>query len=217
MASGSGIEVRNSPNYADRFYYLVGYGQGQHLKDVGQWGDPIWTVGFTQSGSAPAYLEGCFPKSELVHTSSDTFVPIGAIKIGDKISSWDMEHKKIQYTAVSGIHKYTVNEIMCFNNAMRVSSSHPLMVMEVRKDGMFVPMWTVAFNVNVGDYVIGAGGKLVTIKSKNKHWYGTGTEVLNLSTDSGVPFLVGNCIVRADNATDNITRVNTPITQKLTA
>jgi len=160
---------------------------------------------------------GCFPKSELVHTSPYNCVPIGTLKIGDKISSWDVEQKKAQCTAVTEIHKYTVMEIICFNNAMRVSFSHPLMVMEIGKNGVFTPKWKAALDVNVGDCVVGADGKLITIKTKSNHWYDAGMEVLNLSTDSGVPFLVGNCVVKAENARDNVEWADTPITQKLIA
>jgi hypothetical protein len=161
------------------------------------------------------YFTGCFPKSELIHTDSNERVPIGSLKVGDKISSWDVERQKKQSTAVTEIHKYTVMDIICFNNVMRVSSSHPLMVMESGENGMFMPKWKAAYDVNAGDSVVGTDGKLVTIKSKSKRWYGAGIEVLNLSTDSGVPFLVGNCVVRAENAHDNLEWADAPITQKL--
>ena len=36
----------------------------------------------------------------------------------------------------------------------------------------------------------------------------TGTEVLNLSTDSGVPFLVGCYVVRAESTIDDIENVH---------
>jgi len=162
-------------------------------------------------------LVSCFPKSELVNTGYNTHVPIGSLKVGDKISSWDTELKKEKCTAVTGIHKYTVTEIMCFNNAMRVSSSHPLMVMESNDNGILIPKWKVAIEVNVGDCVVGAGGKLKTIETKSRHWYDTGIEVLNLETDSGVPFLVGNFVVKAENAQDNIEWADSPVTQKLIA
>ncbi|MDR2728473.1 MAG: hypothetical protein LBB56_05015, partial [Chitinispirillales bacterium] len=90
------------------------------------------------------YMSGCFPESELVHTYSDAYAPIGSLKVGDIISSWNAEQKKTQYTAVTGIHKYMVNDIMCFNNAMRVSSSHPLMVVESGENGILIPKWKVA-------------------------------------------------------------------------
>ena len=161
------------------------------------------------------YFTGCFPKSELVHTKADACVPIGSLKVGNKIGSWDVERKKPQDTAVTAIHKYTVNDIVCFNNAMRVSSSHPLMVMEREVNGIVTPKWKVAFDVRVGDCVVGADGKWFTIKSKSRHWHDAGIEVLNLSTENGVPFMVGKCVVRAENATDNIEWADAPITQKL--
>ena len=167
-------------------------------------------------GVQKIYMSGCFPENELIHTCSDAYVPIGSLKVGDKISSWDVERKKLQCTAVTGIHKYTVNDIFCFNNSMRVSSTHPLMVVEY-ENGIHTPKWKVAFDVNVGDCVVGAGGKLVAIKSKKRHWYNTGTEVLNLSTDSGDTFLAGNCVVRAENAQDNIEWADAPVTQKFAA
>ena len=179
----------------------------------------VMKIHYTQyehnSGVMKIYQSGCFPKSELVLTCFDTYVPIGSLKVGDKISSWDVEQKKVQYTAVTGIHKYVVNDIMRFNNDMRVSASHPLMVMESNENGIFTPKWKVAYDVSIGNFVVGAGGKLIAVKAKNRRWYSAGTEVLNLSTDSGVPFLVGNFVVRAENAQDSIELSDTPATQKL--
>ena len=168
------------------------------------------------SGVQKIYMSGCFPETELVHTCSDACVPIGSLKVGDKISTWDVERKKLQHTAVTGIHRYTVNDIFCFNNSMQVSSTHPLMVVESKND-ILMPKWKVAFDVKVGDSMVGADGKLIAVTTKSRHWYSTGTEVLNLSTDNGAPFLVGNCVVRAENAQDHIVWADTPLTQKLAA
>jgi len=164
------------------------------------------------------YMTGCFPKSELVQIRSDEWVPIGSLRIGDKISSFDLEKKKNKFTAVTGIHKYSVNDIICFNNAIKVSSSHPLMIMERDQNGNFSPKWKVAFDIIIGDYIFSADGKLTVVKTKNRHWHPAfGIEVLNLSTDSGVPFLVGNFVVRAENTKDNTKWADTPLTQKLAA
>jgi hypothetical protein len=170
---------------------------------------PIWWAG---PGFTPVWLAGCFPKSELVHIKSDEYAPIASLKIGDKISSWDINRKKAQFTKVTIINQYTVNEIICFNGNMRVSSSHPLLVVETR---MLAPKWKVSTDVNIGDYIVGVDGKLSIIKSKSKHWYDTGIKVLNLATDNGDPFIVGGCIVRAENANDGIEYADTPITQQL--
>nr|AGS51704.1 hypothetical protein [uncultured bacterium contig00032] len=168
-------------------------------------------------GALAVYRVGCFPASEPVHTCSDMYAPIGSLKTGDKIGSWDVEKKKMRCTAVTKIHKYTVNDILCFNKIMRVSASHPLMVMESVEKGIVIPAWKVAFDVKVGDCVVGTDGKLTAIKTKSRHWYNDGIEVLTLSTDDGVPFLVGNCVVRAENAQDGIGWANAPVTQKLAA
>ncbi|MDR2727848.1 MAG: hypothetical protein LBB56_01860, partial [Chitinispirillales bacterium] len=77
--------------------------------------------------------------------------------------------------------------------------------------------WKVAFDVNVGCRVVGTDGKFITIMSKTRHWYDDGIEVLNLSTDCGAPFMVGGCVVRAENAIDNIELADTHVTQKLLA
>ncbi len=73
------------------------------------------------------------------------------------------------------------------------------------------------FEVKVGDCIIGFGGKLTEVKTKSRHWYNDGIEVLTLSTDNGAPFLVGNCVVRAENAKDNIGWVDTHKIPKLAA
>jgi len=163
------------------------------------------------------FIAGCFPKSELVHITSDVRVPIGSLKVGDKISSWDIINNKLQYTEITKIHKYTVMDIICFNGSMRVSSSHPVMIMERELNGTIVTKWKAAFDIKVGDCVVGDGGKIINIYSRNYNWYDDGIEVLNLSTDVGVPFVVGNFVVRANNAKDNIVWADTLVTQKLIA
>jgi|GEM_PF-6183063 len=162
-------------------------------------------------------VAGCFPKSELVHTNPDTYVPIGSLNVGDKIFSWDEEYRKPQYTAITKIHKYKVYGITCFNNNMWVSLCHPLMVIENKEKNILIPKWKIAHEINVGDYLIGTNGKYIPVKSKIHREYPLGTEVLSLSTDSGLPFMVGDCVVRAENAQDSIILANTPITQKLFA
>ncbi|MCL2006063.1 MAG: hypothetical protein FWG73_07835 [Planctomycetaceae bacterium] len=197
-----GMAVRNSYETAfNPCYSLSGFGEGTpvYASDIGSTACVLNMAGHPQ-----VYWVGCFPKTELVHVATDSCVPIGSLNVGDKISSWDVEREKMQYTAVTGIHVYTVTEIICFNNDMWVSCSHPLLVMEAGESGVLTPKWKVAFDVNVGDYVIGSDGKLAAIKSKSKHWSDAGMEVLNLSTDSGSPFLVRNCVVRAENAHDNL-------------
>jgi len=189
-------------------------------------GDAVWFatrgVGGAVWIAAPGvgravWAAGCFPESEFVHAVADMRIPIGEIKVGNKISSWDAEKKKAQFTAVTDIHEYKVWEIICFNNVIRVSSSHPLMVIESGEDGIFTQKWKVASNVNVGDCLVGTNGKHITVKSRGYHWYDSGMKVLNLSTDSGVPFLVGDCVVRAENAMDNLEWVGALLPEKLIA
>jgi hypothetical protein len=176
---------------------------------------PVMRCGPNTLDATPVLLAGCFPKFELVQTDADGSVPIGALKVGDKISSWDMDQKKRGTTAITEIHKYTITEIICFNKAMWVSVTHPILVMEVKENGFFIPKWKVAFDVNIGDLVVGYDGRYSIIKSKSRRWYDVGIEVLNLSTDSGLPFLVGNFVVRSDNARDNIEWADTALTQRL--
>jgi len=178
---------------------------------------PVFQAGAGYPGSQPVFQAGCFPKSELVNITFDEHIPIGSLKVGDKISTWDMEQGKVRYTVVTEIHKYTIKEIISFNNIMQVSSSHPIMIMEGKENGILIPKWKVAFDINIGDCVVGSNGKYFTVKKKSRYWYTAGIEVLNLSTDNGVPFLIGNIVVRADNARDNVNWSDAPITQKLIA
>lgn len=177
----------------------------------------IYLTSYESNARVKIYMAGCFPKSEFVHTPAGTRILIGALKVGDKISSWNVERKKTQCTVVTDIHKYTVNDIMCINDIMRVSSTHPLMVLGNGDEGILTPKWKVAYDVKVGDCFIGDGGKLVAVKTKSRHWYNDGMEVLNLSTDSGAPFVVGNCVVRAENARDGMAWADAPLTRKLVA
>ena len=67
-----------------------------------------------------------------------------------------------------------------------------------------VSKWKLARDVNIGDHVLGVGGVSIVMKSKKEYWINDGINVLNLDTDSGLPFIVGGCIVRANNAIDKI-------------
>lgn len=193
------------PNTADMCVYEAGPNTAQQT---------LFQAG-PNTGRYTIFIAGCFLKSELVQINSDTYIPIGLLKMGDRISSWDIEYRKAKCTSVTEIHKYRVMQIVCFNNSLQVSSSHPIMVMENEERGVFIPKWKVAYDVNIGDQIVGTDGKFITIRSNSTHWYNGGIEVINLSTDNGVPFSVRNCIVRAENAKNRIDWANTPITQKL--
>jgi len=211
---GTGIYQTGGPEFGTGIYWTGGpeFGMGVYWTGPGQ-GMGVYVTGPGQGRGV--YLTGCFPQSEFVQTSSETRIPIGSLKVGDKIYSWDVERQKKQYTAVTKIHKYTVMDLIHFNNDLWVSSCHPLLVMEKEENCIFTPKWKAAYDVNVGDCIVGADGKLTIIKSKSRRWFDAGIEVLNLSTDCGAPFLVGNCVVRADNAHDSLEWADTPITQKL--
>lgn len=158
----------------------------------------------------------CFPKSELVHTASNERTPIGALRIGDRVCSWDAERKKANYTEVTRVHENVVNEVMCFNNVMRVSLNHPMMVMERSETGIFNAKWKASHDVSVGDYLVGADGRSIAVKSKKSQWFNDGIEVVNLSTADGLPFVVGNYVVRADNyIADGIAWADAPMSQKI--
>jgi len=178
---------------------------------------PVWNAGQMWTGSVPVWYAGCFPKSEMVHTTNDGYAPIGSLKAGDKISSWDSISKKTLYTAVTEIHEYRVSEIVCFNGSMNVSLCHPLLVIEKPENGLVMPKWKVAGDVETGDCVAGHGGRNIIIKSRIKYKFKDKIEVLNLSTDGGLPFIAGGCVVRAENALDAVNWADSPITQKLLA
>ena len=165
----------------------------------------------------PVFNVGCFPKYELVYKNDNFFVPIGSLSIGDEISSWDIALRKKQYTVVTKIHEYTVHEIIDLNNNIHVSSSHPLMVIDRGVNGIFVPKWKVACDINVGDCIVGPNNKYIIVNSKDILWHNNGIRVLNLSTDGGIPFFVKNCLVRAENSQDDIKWTKTSVTQKLVA
>jgi hypothetical protein len=169
------------------------------------------------SNATPVLLAGCFPKSELVQTCAGEHIPIGSLKVGDKISSWNVEQKKKHITAVTEIHTYTITGLVCFNNAMWVSITHPLLVVEPSETGLLTPKWKAAYDVNIGDLAAGYDGRYSLITTKSNRWYDNGIEVLNLSTDCGVPFLVGNFVVRSDNAKDNIPWAEAALTLRLSA
>ena len=188
--------------------------------DAGQYHvgtSPVWDAGQYHVGARPVWFAGCFPKSEIVTMAHDGYMPIGSLKIGDIISSWDSISKKAIDTAVTEIHEYRVSEIVHFNDSVRVSFCHPLMVMEKSENGFMIPKWKVACDVEIGDYIVGYSGKSFAIKCKAMHKYSDRVEVLNLSTDSGMPFIVGGCVVRAENALDTIKWADSPITNKLLA
>jgi len=165
--------------------------------------------------SQAVYYAACFPKSELVHISQKESIPIGALKVGDKLISWDAECEKTLYTAVTEIHEYKVYDIFCINGNLKVSCSHPFMVMEISENGLLTPTWKISYDLKVGDIVVGSNGTLTTVDSKSRHWYTDGIKVLNLSTDCGAPFMVGGCVVKADNTIDKIKLSDAEMTQEL--
>ena len=161
------------------------------------------------------YLTGCFPKSELVNICSERYAPIGALNVGDKISCWNSALKKAQPTFVKGIHKYIVNDIIHINNTMRVSASHPLMVLEKDDSNILISKWKVALDLKMGDCLVSSDSQLIIVKSINRHWHEKGIEVINLSTDCGNPFIVKHMIARSQNAIDHLEWVGSTHTQKL--
>ena len=176
---------------------------------------PVCEAGYN-SNATPVCLTGCFPSKELIWIKPDEYIHIGSVKKGDKILSWDTINKKPLFTEVTNIHKYSVNEIMLFNNALQVSSSHPILTVEKLFCGeILVQKWKPSINVNVGEYIVGLDGQLVEIKTKSRHWYEKGMDVLNLSTDNELPFLVANCVVRAENATDMVEWHNGMVSERL--
>jgi len=168
-----------------------------------------------EAGAQNVFFVACFPKGELVQLSPDKYAPIGSIKAGDRLYSWDSQQKKARYTAATKVHTYKVHEIVCLNNALRVASSHPLMVFEKDAHGLLYPIWKAAYDVAIGDILAGMDGRYIVVKSKSIHWYDNAIEVLNLSTDSGTPFLIGGCVVRAKNTEDKLKWADAPVTQHL--
>jgi len=172
------------------------------------------TTGGWENGAMLVYYVGCFPASELVQISETEYAPIGSVKIGDKISAWDVENRKQRNTSVIGVNQYIVNEMVCINGSLCVSASHPLLVMG-ETNNLHTAYWKIAGEVSIGDCLIASNGESIAVYSKTKHWYDDGIEVINIATDNGEPFVVRNCIVRADNANDSLMRVNALVSRQM--
>jgi len=181
--------------------YSGGFGETVHVP-LGGFGDLV-------------SLSGCFPKSEPIQTTPFDCAPIGSIKTGDKLASWNTVQNKFQYTAVTNIHEYRVHEIIYLNKTIRVSSCHPMLVAERAESGLITLKWKAAFDVETGDCLLGCDGKIIEIRTKSRRWLSGGVDVINLSTDCGSPFFAGGFIVRAENAADNLAWADTPVTKKL--
>jgi len=167
-----------------------------------------------EAGAANVFFVACFPRGELVQLGPEDYVPIGGVKAGDKLFSWDVSRQRPHYTAVAKVHTHKVHEIVHLNGALRVASSHPLLAYENRR-GVMTPMWKAAYDVAIGDIVADTGGRAIPIRTKTIHWHDDAIEVVNLSTDGGEPFAVGGCVVRAENARDALRWADAPVTQHL--
>lgn len=157
----------------------------------------------------------CFPESELVNTVGNKYSTIASLKIGDKITSWNEELKKEHYTTVTGVYKYGVNEIMCLNGKITSSSTHPFLVMERNENGLLITKWKCAFDIKVGEFLVGASGDLTEVKTSTYTWYDKTVDVFNITTENGAPYMVRDCVVKSEHSKDNIEYSKARVTQKL--
>jgi len=173
------------------------------------------SVCISSSLTAPSvYWSGCFPSSELIQVEKEFFAPMGSLKIGDKICTSDIEKGRQGYTSIIAINKYEVNEMVYINKNIKTSSSHPFYIMEMNKNRLLIPVWKVAYDIMIGDYMVNIDGRLIEVFSKTGHFYANGIEVFNLGTANGDPYSVGGSVVRAENARmDKIDWCNLPRTQ----
>jgi hypothetical protein len=212
--AGFGNKVQISNHGFGRKVQVSSAGFGELVQvPPGGFGETVYVVpgGFGDLIS----ISGCFPKTELVFTGQNEYIPIASIKVGSKLFSWNAELKKPRYTAVSEIHEHKVYEIICLNGIMRVSSCHPLLIVEKTVSGLANLKWKAAYDVEVGDCLIGNNGNCILVQSKSIKWHASGIDVINLSTDCGSPFIVGGFVARADNADDNIGWADSLVTKKI--
>jgi hypothetical protein len=174
------------------------------------------STGGWDHGALGVFYIGCFPKSEYVMISRDDYVPIGSIDEGKKILSWDVEGGIAHYsTKVTNVNRYIVNEIICINGTLRVSSCHPLLAMRRTDKDLCLPQWIISHDIGVGDCLLTSDNQVIEVRSKKAFWYDKGIEVLSLETENGSPFVVSGCVVRADNANDDIGWADTPVYKHL--
>lgn len=170
-------------------------------------------------GAMEVYYVGCFPKSELVQVGGRSYRLIGSIKAGDKIRSWDARRdtnaRKTEFTKVTAVKTYLVNEMICINHSLRISPTHPVLARDARAQEAERYIWKTAYDICIGDALIDEAGKLITVKSKTAQWHDAGIEVLNLETEGGAAFAVRDIIVRAENASDSLMWMDTPLSRRL--
>ena len=91
-------QTHSSASYAQAVY--VTHSSASYAKAVYQthesasYAQAVYQTHESASYAQAVYYTQCFPKTELVHTSSDEYTPIGSLKVGDKLMSWDALQKK---------------------------------------------------------------------------------------------------------------------------
>jgi|GEM_PF-4841110 len=175
----------------------------------------IYETGFDYARMIIAFT-GCFPKTELIATRNKGYVPIGDIQKGEFVQTFNPTTKCNEYTKVTQIHTYRVNEIVLLNESLQISASHPVLVLERESQNeLEVQKWKVAMDILVGDSVFAGNGKLIDIHSKEVIWHESRIEVLNISTENKLPFIMQTFVVRSENAVDNIITSDSHLTKRL--
>ena len=131
----------------------------------------------------PIFMAGCFPKSALVHVSSNRLVPIESIQVGDILRSWDITQERPQSTVVTYIHHHLAPSLIRINGSFEVSSSQPLLTLENSDElTISIPHWVLAQDIALGNLILGLGGEPIAVRSKEINAIDNGIEVMNLST-----------------------------------
>jgi hypothetical protein len=172
------------------------------------------SVVFRALSGARVWISACFPLNEQVITGEGETKKIGCISKGDKIRSLDTVNYKPVKNVVTGVHNHIIYETVTINKCLTVSATHPLLVLENNEKGGAVFKWKAAFDLREGD-ILKTLTRRVAVSNVKIQWNDEGVKVINLSTDSGLPFCIKGVIAKADNDNTGLYWSNSPISQEL--
>ncbi|MBI2332260.1 MAG: Fe-S cluster assembly protein SufB [Chloroflexi bacterium] len=118
------------------------------------------TLIIVDEGASVHYVEGCFLEGAQVRTRHNGEKSIENIEIGDEVMTHQGRWRRVYQTMQRPYHGNIYNIRFYGDSArtLRVTAEHPLLVAprqkanERNKD--FQPIWKVAENVQVGDYLV---------------------------------------------------------------
>ena len=138
------------------------------------------------------YIGPCFTAGTKVLLNNEEFTNIEKIKIGDSISTYNLENQQLEENKVSKIFKHEVDNIYKLtlsNEVLFVTAEHPFYV--IGKD------WVKVVDLQVGDLLMTYDGNKIWVD--DKELIRKSIEVYNIHVDGNHNYFVGTIQVLVHN------------------